>query len=354
MCRVVVLLGIGVTVLAAPVGAEDCLEPVGTLTLPVFAWRVAVSGGYAYLAEWERGLRAIDVSTPSAPVEVGWLDVSAPWDIAVSGDYAYVASGNRDFPLDEPGLIVIDVSTPSAPIAVGFFETPGQALGVAVSDGYAYVAAFDSGLRVIDVSTPSAPVEVGWLEIEDGSPEDVAVSGSFAYVVNHTYTWGRLDVIDVSTPSAPVGVGFVSPQGHYSFSAVAVSGSYAYVGKEQGLLMIDVSTPSAPVVVGEGGLPYEGLYVRNIAVSGDYAYCSWVAFPGATGFTVFDVSTPSTYLPERAELDDGGGGVAVSGGYVYLGYLENKSVGLGIYTECPVFTDGFESGDTSAWSATVP
>jgi len=266
MCRVVALLGIGVGVLAAPVGAEDCLETVGTLTLPVFARRVAVSGGYAYLAEWDRGLRAIDVSTPSAPVEVGWLDVSAPWDIAVSGDYAYVASGNRDFPLDEPGLIVIDVST----------------------------------------------------------------------------------------PSAPVGVGFVSPQGHYSFSAVAVSGSYAYVGKEQGLLMIDVSTPSAPVVVGEGGLPYEGLYVRNIAVSGDYAYCSWVAFPGATGFTVFDVSTPSTYLPERAELDDGGGGVAVSGGYVYLGYLENKSVGLGIYTECPVFSDGFESGDTSAWSATVP
>ena len=35
---------------------------------------------------------------------------------------------------------MIDVSTPSAPVEVGFFDTPGVARGVAVAGGYAYVA----------------------------------------------------------------------------------------------------------------------------------------------------------------------------------------------------------------------
>jgi len=46
-------------------------------------------------------------------------------------------------------------------------------------------------------------------------------------------------------------------------------------------------------------------------------------------------------------------GVAVSGGYVTLADYE---AGLAVCRECtgPLFSDGFESGDTSAWSATVP
>jgi hypothetical protein len=41
----------------------------------------------------------------------------------VSGGHAYVADVNA-------GLWVIDVSTPSAPVEVGFYDTPGRALGV--------------------------------------------------------------------------------------------------------------------------------------------------------------------------------------------------------------------------------
>ena len=63
------------------------------------------------------------------------------------------------------GLRVIDVSTPSAPVEVGTHRhAPGSSYGIAVSGGYAYVADGDGGLRVIDVSTPSAPVEVGFVD----------------------------------------------------------------------------------------------------------------------------------------------------------------------------------------------
>jgi hypothetical protein len=53
--------------------------------------------------------------------------------VAVSGHYAYVADWDA-------GLQVIDVSDPANPRRVGGYDTPGYALGVAVSGNYAYVA----------------------------------------------------------------------------------------------------------------------------------------------------------------------------------------------------------------------
>jgi hypothetical protein len=56
----------------------------------------------------------------------------------VSGGYAHVA--------DAYSLRAIDVRTPSAPVEVGFVDTPGDAFGVAVSGGYGYIADAGAGL----------------------------------------------------------------------------------------------------------------------------------------------------------------------------------------------------------------
>ena len=72
--------------------------------------------------------------SPTARSFWGSLDaLGNAWDVVVAGGYAYVAAS-------EEGLRVIDVSTPSAPGEVGFVDTPDLALGVAVSGGFAYVA----------------------------------------------------------------------------------------------------------------------------------------------------------------------------------------------------------------------
>jgi len=65
------------------------------------------------------------------------------WGVAVAGSYAYVVN-------PEPsGLRVIDVSTPSAPVEVGFYDTPGTAFGVAVAGAYVYVGDTRGGLLVL-------------------------------------------------------------------------------------------------------------------------------------------------------------------------------------------------------------
>ena len=66
-----------------------------------YAQSVAVSGGYAYVADWEDGLVVVDVSEPANPARAGGYDTSgSARGVAVAGDYAYVADGNS-------GLVVL-------------------------------------------------------------------------------------------------------------------------------------------------------------------------------------------------------------------------------------------------------
>jgi hypothetical protein len=74
--------------------------------------------------------------------------------VAVSGSYAYVADGSG-------GLQVIDVADPVHLRRVGGHETGGEALAVTVSGSYAYLADGSAGLRVFDISHPASPRRVG-------------------------------------------------------------------------------------------------------------------------------------------------------------------------------------------------
>jgi len=70
------------------------------------------------------------------PEFVGSVDIDrpgVPWAIAVSNGYAYVAAGTD-------GLRVIDVRLPSAPVEVGSLDTPGDARNLAVSGNQVFVA----------------------------------------------------------------------------------------------------------------------------------------------------------------------------------------------------------------------
>jgi len=83
------------------------------------------------------------------------------------------------------GLRIINISDPSAPVEAGFYDTDASEYyrGVAVSGIYAYLAVSDSGLRIINISDPAAPVEVGFYNTP-GTAWNVAVSGSYAYVAD--------------------------------------------------------------------------------------------------------------------------------------------------------------------------
>ncbi|MCC7358035.1 MAG: hypothetical protein IT317_01060 [Anaerolineales bacterium] len=99
--------------------------------------------------------------------------------------------------------------------------------------------------------------------------------------------------------------------------AVAVQGSYAYVGRGPRLEVYNVSNPANPTRVGVSAvLPR---VVESIALSGNYAYIT----VGDNGVRVLDVSSPAAPVVVGAlSADDNAAGVAVAGGrlYVVTGY----------------------------------
>ena len=135
---------------------------------------IAVSGDYAYLTEdYDRpGLHVIDISDPENPEEVGFCDTpGSARDIAISGNYAYVANYSD--------LRIIDISTPSNPIEVNNVSCAARYL--AVSGDCAYVVQY-SRFCVIDISDPENPVELGYYDTPAGFPSGVAISGGYIYV----------------------------------------------------------------------------------------------------------------------------------------------------------------------------
>ena len=72
MSRQLIVVLVAVTLLITSAAWADCPELVGSVDTPDAAAGIAASGGYKYAADTYAGLRVIDVSTPSAPVEVGF------------------------------------------------------------------------------------------------------------------------------------------------------------------------------------------------------------------------------------------------------------------------------------------
>jgi hypothetical protein len=159
---------------------------------------------------------------------------------------------------------VIDISDPTNPTLEAICDTLDNALGVAISGNYAYVADGGSGLQVIDITNPTSPTLAGSYSTPDFA-RGVAISGDCAYVADG---YSGLQVIDISNPTSPALAGSYDTPGYAR--DVTISGDYAYVADDlSGLQAIDISDPTIPTLMGSHATPDQAL---GVAISGDYAY----------------------------------------------------------------------------------
>jgi hypothetical protein len=265
-----------------------------------WAYGLALSGNYGYVACSSSGLQIIDITDPSNPTFKGSHDTPhSAQKVVLSGNYAYVADGVA-------GLQIIDVTDPSNPIFKGSYDTPDLAYDVALSENYAYVAAGGSGLQIIDVTDPSNSTFKGSYDTPDLA-YDVALSGNYAYVAART---SGLQIIDVTDPSNSTFKGSYTP---VTSRGVTLSENYAYVvAGSSGLQIIDITDPSNPT--------FKGLYntlqfAYRVALSGNYAYVA----DNVSGLQIIDITDPenptfkcSYKTPDEAK------DIALSGNYAYV------------------------------------
>lgn len=159
------------------------------------AYAVAVSGSYAYVAEFREGepgqghLQVVDISNPTDPQRRGGYDMSGhPTAVEVSGNHAYVVDakhwyGGGNQHVFGNGLVILDISNPASPQRVGSLTNvhgavavsgDGYPLNVAVSGNYGYVADRYAGLVIFKIRELPAitchSVENGRLNLQWNDP----------------------------------------------------------------------------------------------------------------------------------------------------------------------------------------
>lgn len=146
----------------------------GTIERILHCTEVVTDGEYAYFTEHE-GLTIVDIN----PIEDAFIikTIKTPgyaFDIAVSNGYAFIADSGQ-------GLAIIDVDPVESAHFVRKVFMPEPAVGVEVYGDYAFVADSESGLKILDISEPERAKIIGNVRIP-GSAKDVVVDGNYAYV----------------------------------------------------------------------------------------------------------------------------------------------------------------------------
>ncbi len=245
------------------------LNPVLVGRWPEFhqgpAGDVAVAGNYAYVAGF--GLQIIDVSNPVQPRHVGkFSETTSVQAIALSGGHAYLADFNM-------GLLVLDLSNPVEPVRIGdsreaLREGYADSREITVVDQRAYVSGVgnnSSGLRlwIYDVSKPSLPHLLGTYASDSGTPVAIAIAGGHAYIAGGSsgapgsLGGAALTVVDVRDPANPRLAGSYGP-GLWA-AGIALSGTRAYLtGLADAVTVLDISNPANPRRVGGLTAPFQG------------------------------------------------------------------------------------------------
>ncbi len=306
--------------------------------VPVHA--VAVKNSTAYVAADFGFVHWLDVSDPTAPVDLGFNGSggSPSRDLYLQGDFLYVAGSDfirfainpngslsstgfdinlsqsstsvfvlrdRAYLLNNGDLIILDLTQIFLP-NLGFWSG-SNSRDVFVVDSTAYVADPFIGLRVLDVTNPALIAEIGSDSI---AALDVQVSGGIAYVSGGT----EFHIVDLSNPALPAGLGSIETKS--LVYDIEGDGGFVYAANSTaGFTVLDVTSPAAPFEIGSLVIPDIGL---DITLGGNYAYVA----SRYSGLRIIDISNPALPVEVGSQTTpDYARGVAYQNGYAYVADL---------------------------------
>ncbi len=191
--------------------------------------------------------------------------------------------------------IVLDTIDPEHPIQIASLPaTSYNSFALAVANNTLYTRNDYDGIAIYDVADPANPGLIGQFKpVETMVTTQMVISGSLAYIADHTL---GLAVLDISDPAYPTLLGTYF---ELYLDQLTVQGPYVYARTYPGLSIYDVSDPAQIIRVGR----YEDSSRpgANLTVNGSYAYLNGSIdhFPDPPEYfaDIIDVSDPAD--PER-------------------------------------------------------
>ncbi len=155
---------------------------------------------YIYIAEYDAGVKIIDISDPSNLCEVGGYKVpySRVRNIRVIGNYAYVCGESNDAlgqATYRPGIgYIVDISDRTKPIVVGQFSF--SSTEEEIRGNFAFFASV-SRLNICDISDKTNPQLI--YSSSDMYSYDIYPYKDYLYAVGYDTLWnGALGIYDIS------------------------------------------------------------------------------------------------------------------------------------------------------------
>ena len=297
---------------------ESSFREVGTFPLEDGS-RIVVEGDYVYITDRD-GIQAIDISTPSNPLDAGRVELDGiPMNFVVSDGYAFVADYNR-------GLHICELNPPESITRVALVERISGFIALGMADDYVYLPS-SIGIRIFDVSAPDAPEEAG-LVPAIGDCQAFCISEGYAYTIDYF----GFRVIDIDPPESAKIVGFLRTDPHNFSGRLILSDGRIYATDQTGeILVINVETPSEPTLEREAMLS-RGIMIH--AVTDGLAYCC----DNTPVLRIIDISDPAspppaTNLPMPGKVES----VTILGDRVYVKCEDRQNnTGYLVLLEMPV------------------
>jgi hypothetical protein len=216
---------------------------------------LTVAGEYAYLTTNHGGVQIIDISSPSSPDRVATLNRSYSPDrietrgrgILIKDSKVYVAweedyCGCGFIPQYYTlyGLLIVDVSTPTAPLEISFYTQNypyyGDIADMVMREEYIYMAMSSYQLWSWDISDHGhisvVPTAFPGFQFVDLATSGTSLYLTASYPITHT-----LYQLDITIPETPVQVTSYSislPITH-TINEVEIKDDYAYLATTHGL-----------------------------------------------------------------------------------------------------------------------
>jgi hypothetical protein len=303
------------------------------------AWRLAVEGQHAFIADGRGGLRIVDISNPESPLQIGSAVIPGEiLDVAVRGCYAVVGSLQTH-------MRVFDLSNLESPVEVG--TIPSFASEVEFSgDRYllAYGPLSPEGLRavrVFDFSNPTNPIEIGSVELDryyqGPQTHETPYVPSWGFAVSNQLVFlsdtrfGEMEVVDFSDPNNPFKLGWFNTQA-FVIRGLDMKDEHLLAAVDDNVAAFDISNlgepnehgriEPAPDIVGRIQTP-KSYYLKEIAVNGSLAVTIGSVFTHDVSplvLRVLDVGNPASPV-ELGQVDIGPqyiSGIAFNGTYAFF------------------------------------
>lgn len=312
------------------------------------AYNVVVDGNFAFLADGTNGLRVLNITDKTNPIEYGYYKngTAICYDVAKVDNYLYLAYGLN-------GFVVLDTDesllTPPAIASVHSNRFDGYGCNSIEADddgNFIYVTCGAYGIVSIDIRDPSNPITQSAYSAAGVNFVDVdaytTLDRPYLYVADYNYGIQRITFSDIDNRQGPYLYG-------NGYDSVSDSSSSIYIFNDFNGFLADYS---GFVTLSLQSYPYinsmdtysDGNHANGVYMTNNTAF---VTYDNDKGMKIFNVTDRTNIIYVGLYEDPGDAhNILVVDGYAYLSDGTSGLEIIQLDTDSDGLFDGYEIYDT--------